>query len=59
MSAEERFRWKRCSEQLEARRAELIWTDLDADVRTSNRAREVPPETTCQLGEASDKCARC
>ena len=33
MSAEERFRWKRCSEQLEAHRAELIWEDLDAEVR--------------------------
>ena len=49
MSAEEWFRWKRCSKQLEARRAELIWGDLDAEVR-----REVPPETSCQLGEASD-----
>ena len=50
MSAEERFRWKRCSEQLEAHRAELVWKDLDAEVRRSKRAREVPPETSCQLG---------
>ena len=60
MSAEERFRWKRCSEQLEARLAGLIWGALDAEVRTSTRAREAPPETSCQPGEASsDRHSEC
>ena len=39
MSAEERFRWKRCSGQLEAHRAELIWEDLDAEVRQKKKSK--------------------
>ena len=32
MTADELFRWRRCSRQLEERRAELIWRDLVAEV---------------------------